>query len=80
MNFGLPIGIILNVFFITKIIKSVRQSFRVQNTINYVYVLVLGTEFVNMMVSASYMGSYIPWLLFGLVFCINKRYDFVKVS
>ena len=73
INFGLPLGIILNVFFLTQIIKSLRYSFYVQNTINYVYVLVLGAGFVDMMISASYMGSYIPWFLFGLAFCINSK-------
>ena len=80
MNFGLPLGIILNVFFLTKIIKSLRYSFNVQNTINYVYVLFLGAGFVDMMISASYMGSYIPWFLFGLAFCVNCRNKTIKVS
>ncbi len=36
-------------------------------------VLVLVAGFVDMMISVSYMGSYIPWLLLGLVFSINNR-------
>ena len=80
MNFGLPIGVILNIYFITKIISTIKSSFQIQNIVNYVYVLVLGAGFVDMMVSASYMGSYIPWFLFGLVFCISSRNRFIKVS
>ena len=57
MNFGLPIGVILNIYFITKIISTIKSSFQIQNIVNYVYVLVLGAGFVDMMVSASYMGS-----------------------
>ena len=80
MNFGLPIGVILNIYFITKIISTIKSSFQIQNIVNYVYVLVLGAGFVDMMVSASYMVSYIPWFLFGLVFCISSRKRFIKVS
>lgn len=73
VNFGVFFGGILNIFFIVKIIKALRRSFEIQNPINYVYVLILGAGLVDMMVSASYMGSYIPWLLFGVVFCICKK-------
>lgn len=70
MNFGLPIGIVLNVYFLRKLFIAAKQCFRVQNTINYIYMLILGAGFLNMMVSASYMSSYIVWLLFGLAFSI----------
>lgn len=70
MNFGVPIGIVLNVYFLSKLFIAAKESFKEQNTINYMYVLILGAGFLNMMVSASYMSSYIAWLLFGLAFCI----------
>lgn len=70
MNFGVPIGLALNLYFLYKLFAATKKSFKVQNTINYIFVLFLGAGFVNMMVSASYMGSYTPWLIFGLAFCI----------
>lgn len=70
MQFGVPIGILLNVYFITKLIKALRKCFKVQYTINYVYVLILGAGFFNLMVSASYLSEYSAWLLFGLAFKI----------
>lgn len=76
MNFGLFIGIILNIIFIKKLLQAVIGSFHRQFTINYIFMLILGAGFVDMMVSASYMVSYIPWLLFGCAFsiCNSKIY------
>lgn len=68
MNFGVPLGILLNIYFFRKLWIATRNSFAVQNTVNYVYVLILGACFLNMMVSASFMGDYVVWLLFGLAF------------
>lgn len=73
MNFGMPIGVLLSVFFIYKLIKSLRISFKIQNAVNYVYVLVLGACFMDMMLSASYMSAYAVWLLFGLAFSICEQ-------
>lgn len=50
---------------------ALKSSFVVQNSINYIYVMVLGASFVNMMVSASFMGDYAIWLLFGLAYAIK---------
>lgn len=68
MDFGVPLGILLNIYFFRKLWIATRNSFAVQNTVNYVYVLILGACFLNMMVSASFMGDYVVWLLFGLAF------------
>ena len=68
MDFGVPLGILLNIYFFRKLWIATRNSFAVQNTVNYVYVLILGACFLNMMVSASFMGEYVVWLLFGLAF------------
>lgn len=70
MNFGLFMGIALNMYFLNKLYMSLKKCFSTHKTINYIYVLIFGAGFINMMVSASYMGSYIPWLLFGLAFSI----------
>lgn len=78
MHFGVPIGIILNIFFIKKLYIALKRSFAVQYTINYVYVLVLGVGFLNMMVSASYLSEYTVWLLFGLAFKICQKYLYSK--
>lgn len=77
MNFGVPLGIILNIYFIKKLIVAFRQSFSVQYTINYVYVLILGIVFLNMMISASYLSEYTVWLLFGLALniCHETNYS-----
>lgn len=66
MDFGVPLGVFLNIYFIRKLYIASKLSFKVQNTINYIYVLILGTCFLNMMVSASFMGDYVVWFLFGL--------------
>ncbi len=73
MQFGVPLGIVLNIYFITKLIVALRRSFIVQYTINYVYVLILGAGLFNLMISASYLGEYTAWLLFGLAFNICHK-------
>lgn len=78
MQFGLPIGILLNIHFITKLIVALRRSFLVQYTINYVYVIILGAGLLNLMISASYLGEYTAWLLFGLAFNICNKSFFAK--
>lgn len=45
MNFGLPLGILLNIFFLSKLIKSIKLSFRSQYTINYIFMLHIGGRF-----------------------------------
>ena len=78
MHFGVPIGIILNIYFIVKLATALKRSFLVQYTINYVYVLILGVCFLNMMVSASYISEYYVWLLFGLAFNICSKSFYSK--
>lgn len=78
MQFGLPIGILLNIHFIKKLIVALRRSFLVQYTINYVYVIILGAGLLNLMISASYLGEYTAWLLFGLAFNICNKSFFAK--
>lgn len=78
MNFGLVIGIILNIIFLSKLFQAIKFSFHRQYTINYIFMLILGAGFVDMMVSASYMGSYVPWLLFGCAFSICKSNNYRK--
>jgi len=81
MNFGLFLGVILNIYFLKKLYFSFKKSLMDKKTVNYIYVLFLGAGFVNMMVSASYMGSYIPWLLMGLAFCIcSSNYKKKRVN
>lgn len=75
MDFGVPLGILLNIYFFRKLWIATRNSFAVQNTVNYVYVLILGACFLNMMVSASFMGDYVVWLLFGLAFKLCNDND-----
>lgn len=75
MDFGVPLGILLNIYFFRKLWIATRNSFTVQNTVNYVYVLILGACFLNMMVSASFMGDYVVWLLFGLAFKLCNDND-----
>lgn len=73
MNFGVPIGIILNVYFVIKLSVALRRCFLEQNVVNYVYVLMLGVVFLNMMISVSYLSEYTVWLLFGLAFNICHK-------
>lgn len=76
MQFGVPIGIILNIYFISKLMAAFIRSFSALHTINYIYVLILGVTFLNMMVSVSYLSEYTVWLLFGLAFNIcHKSYS-----
>lgn len=73
MDFGVPIGIVLNVIFMTKLISALRLSFIYHNSISYIYVLFLGAGLLNLMVSASFMSEYTAWLLFGLAFRICNK-------
>lgn len=73
MDFGVPVGLFLNFVFFRRLLLALKSSFVVQNSINYIYVMVLGASFVNMMVSASFMGDYAIWLLFGLAYAIKVK-------
>lgn len=46
---------------------------KVASRTRLLYVMVLGASFVNMMVSASFMGDYAIWLLFGLAYAIKVK-------
>ena len=72
MNFGLMPGLLMSLYFLFILIKSLVKSLKNNKINNYLFVMVLGCSFVDMMISLSYLGAYQMWLLFGLAYKIIK--------
>lgn len=73
MDFGLLLGGLLSIYFLSLLIRSIKKSFMLFQEVHFIFVLVFGACFLDMMVSSSFMSSYHIWLLFGLAYAINSR-------
>lgn len=75
MNFGVPIGILLGLYFTIVLINAYLKSRWRKEDVEFVFLGVLGMNFVGMLVSYSWLFSYSIWLLFGMAYGVihNKR-------
>ena len=75
MNFGVLIGILFGVYFTIVLIYAYLKSKWKNEDIEFVFLGILGMNFVGMLVSYSWVFSYSIWLLFGMAYGVirNKR-------
>ena len=75
MNFGVIIGIFMGLYFTIVLIRAYLKSKWRKEDVEFVFLGVLGMNFVGMLVSYSWLFQYEVWMLFGMAYGVihNRR-------